>query len=98
LRPDAEDVIVVGFLVALPLWLFAGLPLLDWFSMMDHQHQATEFGIVLLPVLFAFLGGAVMSSVLAGIYRWVDPANFVGTFGSRKGLLRHHVPWQPADT
>jgi hypothetical protein len=61
---------VVGFLVALPLWLFAGLPLLDWFSTMDHQHQAAELGTALLPVLIGFLGGSVMSSVLAGIYRW----------------------------
>jgi hypothetical protein len=66
---DAEDVIVIGFLVALSLWLFVGLPLLNWFSIMDHQHQA-EFVTWLAPVLIGFLGGSVMSWILAGIQRW----------------------------
>lgn len=33
---------------------------------------------------------------LGGNISLVDPANFVGTLGSRKGLLCHYVPWQSA--
>jgi hypothetical protein len=65
----SEDVIVLGFLIALPLWLFGGLPLLDWFSTMDHQHQ-TELLTGLAPVLIGFLGGSVMSWVIASVHAW----------------------------
>jgi hypothetical protein len=69
---DAEDVIVVGVLVAVALWLFVGLPLLYRCPTMD-QNQ-TDFMTRYGPVLFAFLGGSVMSSVFGGIYkRWTRP-------------------------
>jgi hypothetical protein len=66
----SEDAIVIGFLVAVPLWLFVGLPLLDLVSNMDQQQQQSV-AVELAPwvnVLIGFLSGSVMSSLLGGLF------------------------------
>ncbi|MCW1994383.1 UNVERIFIED_ORG: hypothetical protein M2425_005835 [Bradyrhizobium japonicum] len=69
-RPDTEDVIVLGSLVATAFWLFAGLPLFYLYSGLGDQQMKDMTTTWVATVLIGFLGGSVVAWVMGRIHAW----------------------------
>ena len=65
----SEDAIPLSIVIAVPIWLFGGLPLLNYFSAMDQQTKI-ELMEKTAPILIGFLGGSVMAWLITKVHAW----------------------------